>query len=333
MKKLKTEAYQPMKNHSPALKHGCLLGALAAAALPLAHSTARADDAPPPSRVDALLNFEFSNEYLTPRGMVVQDRGLTFQQLALGFGNLYKGDKDAFLNDVTLVGGVWGDFATRGVSVHPPFGSKPTTGFVEIDPIAGLSFTFWNHFTLSETYTAFVMQILDIGTSQHLDSKLAFDDSDYLKAFALHPYFEYWQELENKATAADVPYLVNPLGLVGKGTGPGSSYYFELGIAPSYTFTSTDPQLEAPCRILLPDSRFYGAYYSSSSTVGLYEVGLKATLPLKNFAIGYGHWSVHAGVRLMEFVDKNLQDMNAFNAPGKATSHEWQGYAGLSIFF
>src|SRR6202165_2068297 len=121
---------------SPASKY--VLGALAAlAALPIAASTARADDPAPPSRTDALINFEFSDKYLTPRGMIVHDSGLTFQMLVLGLVNLYKGN--TFINDVTLVPGIWNDFSSSGVSVHAPFGSSPKTHWVEIDPIAGLS--------------------------------------------------------------------------------------------------------------------------------------------------------------------------------------------------
>jgi hypothetical protein len=240
-----------------------VLGALAAvAALPLAGSSARAEDAvtppPPPSRVNVLVNFEFADKYLTPRGMIVHQDGLTAQQLVLGLVNVYKGD--GFFNDVTLVPGLWNDFSTEGVSVNPPFGSSPKTSWVEIDPIAGVSVGFAKHFKLDVTYTAFAMQILNIGTSQHLDTKLSFDDSSYLKAFALHPYIEYWQELDAKATAADVPYLVNPLGKVGLGTGPGSSHYFEVGVAPSYTFDKIGLKLELPCRVLLPDKNFYGEY-------------------------------------------------------------------------
>src|SRR5262245_56288918 len=81
--------------------------ALAALAL-TAPSLSLAEEAPteaPPSRVHALLNFEFSDKYLTPRGMIVQNQGLVFQQLTLGFFNLYK--DETFVNDVTLVGGVW----------------------------------------------------------------------------------------------------------------------------------------------------------------------------------------------------------------------------------
>jgi hypothetical protein len=308
-----------------------LLGTVAAALLPLATSGSRAADAvPPPSRTDALVNFQFSDKYLTPRGMIVHDSGLDFQTLVLGFLNVYQGD--SFVSDVTLVPGVWNDFSSDGVSVHAPFGGSPKTHWVEIDPIAGVSVGFAKHLKLDVTYTAFNMQILDIGTSQHLDTKLEFDDSSYLKAFALHPYFEYWQELENKATAADVPYLVDPLGKH-LGPGPGSSYYFEVGAAPSYTFNKIDLKLELPCRVLLPNKDFYGEYYGSSSTVGLYEVGIKGSLPLKFMPQGYGYWSFSAGFNYMNLVDKNLQDMQAFNAPGKSVHDTVQFFAAISTFF
>lgn len=311
-----------------------VLGALAAvASLPTSASTARADEAsppPPPSRVNALVNFEFADKYLTPRGMIVHDAGLTFQMLALGLVNIYKGD--TFINDVTLVPGVWNDFSSSGVSIHAPFGSTPKTHWVEIDPIAGLSIGFAKHLKLDVTYTAFNMQILDIGTSQHLDTKLSLDDSPWLKAFALHPYFEYWQELDGKATAADVPYIVDPLGK-NPGPGPGSSYYFEVGVDPGYTFEKPGLKVELPCRVLLPNKNFYGEYYHSSSTVGLYEVGIRASVPMKFMPQGYGHWSAHIGFKYMGFVDQNLRHMQQFNAPGKSVDETVQFCGGFSAFF
>lgn len=312
---LSTHRKRPRKCSAP------ILALAAAVAAPLA---AYSEDAP--SRVNALLNFEFSDKYLTPRGMIVHDNGLTFQQLTLGFFNVYKGD--SFFNDVTLVGGIWNDFSSSGVSLHAPFGSNPKKSWVEIDPIAGVSVGMAKKLTLSVTYTAFNMQILDIGTSQHLETKLVFDDSEYLKAFALHPYFLYWQELEGKATAAQVPYIV-----FRNQPGPDSSHYFEFGLDPSYTIKDWDLKLEAPLRVLLPDSDFYGEYYAPSSTLGLYEVGIKASLPLKFMPKGYGNWGFHAGFRYMGFEDKNLRGMQQFNAPGKSVSDAEQVYAGFSIFF
>jgi hypothetical protein len=309
------------------------VGALAVAlSLPLASGPARAEEtaaaapAPPPSRFHAVSNFEFSDKYLTPRGMIVHNDGLTFQWLALGLLNLYS--SDSFINDVTLVGGVWNDFSSEGVSIHAPFGSKPTTSFVEIDPIAGVSVSFAKNLKLDVTYTAFAMQILDIGTSQHLEVKLGFDDSRYLKGFALHPYVSFWQELDEKATAARVPYIVYL-----NQSGPDSSYYFDIGIDPSYTFEKLGLKLELPCRVLLPNKDFYGEYYDEASTVGLYEVGIKASFPLKFIPQGYGNWGFHAGFKYMNFVDKNLQGMQEFNAPGHAVDDTVQYYGGFNVFF
>jgi len=287
----------------------------------------------PETHVHFLFNFEFANEYVTPRGMIVRDTGLTVQPLFLTFINLYK--SDSFLSDVSLVGGVWNDFGTDRVAKHPPYGSEPSTNWTEIDPIAGISFGFGKNVKLEVTYTAFAEQILDIGTSHHLEVKLSLNDTDLLGAFALHPYVSFWYELSSKATDADVPQLVfGPSLNSGDHPMPGSSFYFEIGVAPSYTFKGLgDLKIEAPCRVLLPNERFYGEYYGSASTVGLYELGLKASLPLNFMPKGYGHWSAHVGFRYMNFVDDNLYALNTFNAPGEPTRDTWQVYGGISIFF
>lgn len=324
--------------NSPNTKYPCtrltyILAGMTVLAIGDFPATLFAEEAPPPSRVHALVNLEFANEYVTPRGMIVRDKGLTIQPLFLAFVNVYRGE--SFINSVTLIPGVWNDIGTSKVSVHPPYGSYPKTRWTEIDPIGGISVGFAGHFTLDITYTAFAEQILDIGTSQHLETKLSFDDSAYLKAFALHPYVSYWQELEGKATDADVPFAVfGPSASSGAHPAPGSSHYFEVGVAPSYTFKDAGGlKLEAPLRVLLPDSRFYGEYYGKSSTVGLYEIGLKASIPITFPPKGYGNWSFHAGVKYMNFVDDNLYNLNLFNAPGKPTRDTFQVYCGLSAFF
>jgi hypothetical protein len=310
----------------------CLLGTLAVA-VPLTTASAWADDAPEPSRVHALVSVDFANEYVTPRGMLIRDQGLTVQPLFLGLISLYKGD--SFINSATLIPGVWNDLGTRSVSVNGPYNAKPTTPWTEVDPIFGIEIGFAKHFTLDVTYTAFVEQILSIGTSEHLDTKLSFDDSSYFKGFGFHPYVEYWQELDGKATDADLPYTLGQEGVLpNKGPGPGSSYYFQVGVDPTYTFDKLGGlKMEVPVDVLLPSSDFYGEYYSSPSTVGLVAAGVKGTLPLNFMPKGYGHWSVHAGVKYLYFVDDNLYNLNSFNAPGKPTRDTWQGYVGVSIFF
>jgi len=289
---------------------------------------------PPASPIDLLLDVELSNAYVTPRGMIVHDEGLTIQPLLLSFINVYKGD--GFIDHAKIVAGVWNDFSSYPVSINAPYGSQPKTHYTEIDPIFGVSVGMLKHLTLDVTYTAFVEQILNIGTSNHLDTKLTFDDSDYLHAFALHPYFEYWQELTGKATDADVPEAVfGPSSKSGSHPQPGSSYYFDAGIDPSYTFTNVlgGLKVEAPCSVLLPNERFYGNYYAPSSTVGLFELGAKATVPLGFIPASYGHWSFHVGFNYFDFVDDNLYHLNEFNAPGKPKRTMYQVYTGFSAFF
>jgi len=295
---------------------GAILGTMAAAALPLA-GTANAEEAvtpppPPPSRVHALVNFEFSDKYLTPRGMIVQNEGLVFQPLVLGFANLYNGEEDDFLKSVTLVGGVWNCFGTGGLPSSDSNGAKNTSWY-EIDPIAGLSFGLTKGFTLDVTYTAFNMEVFNIPFSQHLETKLSFDDAPYLGKFALHPSIIFWKELTGKAVA-------------NTDANPESSYYFDIGVAPSYTFEDKGIKVEAPCRALLANEDFYGTGAGSGSTVGLYELGVKASMPLNVMPEGYGHWGIHAGIKYMKFVDDNLKAT-------QGQSETWQAYAGISTFF
>lgn len=290
---------------------------------------------PPPSlpKVDFLVNVEFANEYVTPRGMIVHDEDLTIEPLILGIVQVYQGT--GTINSFKLIGGMWNDFTTNRISKHAPFGSSPKTNYTEIDPIFGISMGFAKYFTLDVTYTAFVEQVLSIGTSHHLETKVSFDDSTLLKAFALHPYVSFWYELSGKATDADVPQAVfggSPTS--GRHPQPGSSFYFDIGIDPSYTFTNLYGfKLEAPCRVLLPDSRFYGEYYGEASTVGLFELGAKGSVPLKFMPKNLGNWGVHLGYKYMNFVDNNLYHLNTFNAPGHPVRTTNQVYGGISVFF
>lgn len=306
---------RPISRLRPA-RAACFATALTVLAFAsLAAPQLRADDAP--SRVHALVNFEFADKYLTPRGMIVQDRGLTFQALFLAFVNVYQGGPDDFINGLTLIPGVWNDFATSPIAMHLAPGSSGTD-WIEYDPILGVEVGFAKHFTLDVTYTEFAMQILDIGTSEHLETKLAYDDSSLLGSYALHPYVSYWKELTNKATAAANFHVP-------------SSSYFEVGVAPATMAGKV--KLEFPMRVLLPSKEFYGETFAAKSTVGLYEVGVKATMPVTFMPAGYGHWSFHVGAKYMKFVDKNLQQLATNGGFGSPKSDTGQVFMGFSSFF
>lgn len=310
---MKTQSFRfllPVKFLRP-LALVVVLGASLATSLPLA----RADDAP--SRVHALVNVEFSDKYLTPRGMIVQDHGLTTQLLMLAFVNVYNGAPSDFVNSVTVIPGFWNDYATTPVPEHLSAGSRGTD-WIEIDPILGVELGLGKSFKLDVTYTEFAMQILDIGTSQHLETKLAYDDSGALGAFALHPYVSFWRELQGKATAAanfNVP----------------SSYYFDVGIDPGWSAGGV--KIELPIRALLPNKNFYGETFAKKSTVALFEAGVKIGGAAKFMPAGYGHWSWHVGYKYMDFIDDNLKQLSTGGGFATKTNGIGQVYAGLSSFF
>lgn len=334
MTKLKQKPHSDTKSQLPKTT-SCLIGVVAcAAALPMVATTAKADG---PSKTDLLFNVDFANQYVTPRGMMVRNQGLTVQPLLLGFANVYSGD--SFIKSITLDGGCWNDIGTKPVGTGtgtPGYDGKPATAWTEIDPIAGVSFGLKDNFTLDVTYTAFNEMIEGIGFSQHLDTKLSFNDSAYLPmgGFGFHPYVEFWDELSGKATDADLPASlgITPPASHGKYLEPGSSYYFQVGVDPTYALKD-GVKLELPVDVLLPSDRFYGEFYDKASTVGIVSVGGKVTVPMPFMPDGYGHWSFHAGVKYMNFVDDNLYYLNTFNAPGKPTRDTTLVYAGVSVFF
>jgi hypothetical protein len=108
---------------------------------------------------------------------------------------------------------------------------------------------------------------------------------------------------------------------------PTLPYDFEAGIAPGYTFKNLyDIKLEAPCRILMANENFYGTGAGGTPFISLYELGVKASMPLKFMPPGYGHWSASVGFKYQNFDNANL----------RATQHETGAtvvYGGLSAFF
>src|ERR1700733_9496326 len=63
------------------------------------------------SNVHTFFDVTFKNDYMTPRGLLVSNTGLTIQTLNGIVLDIYK-NSDNFLNEVSLKFGVWNDFWT-----------------------------------------------------------------------------------------------------------------------------------------------------------------------------------------------------------------------------
>lgn len=254
------------------------------------------------SRIGGLLQLDVSDHYITPRGLNVEDDGVIFQPLLLLFVDLYDGD--GFINDVGLTLGVWNSIHTEESGADPGHWN-------EIDPIAGLSFGLKGGFKLDATWTMFESMTDSYDTPNNLEVKLSYSDN-LTETFSINPYVSYWLEINNKTTFATSP----------------SSYYFTVGINPTYSPKNIPVRFELPVTVLLPADDFYG----ESSTVGLWSVALKASTPLSFVSPEFGKWFLYGKVTYYSFENDALVKYGSF-ATGKPDDDEVQFSAGITVLF
>lgn len=273
-----------------------------------------AEEEPFGGRVNGLVQLEFSDHYITPRGLDVENQGVVFQPLALLFWDLYKGP--GFLSDVSLTTGVWN-------SVHSRASGAKKSHWNEIDPILGLTFKFAKGFQFDAFYSAFQSQTDSYDTSNNLEFKLTYHDS-CLGSFSLNPFVDYFYEISDKATVVFNSATSN------------ESWYFQLGAAPTYKFTTIPLTVELPTYVSLVDSDFYQRFDGSAggSGVGVFSSYLKFSTPLSFMPKGYGAWTLYAGVQYYHLVNDGLLDGNqVLGALGERRENLVQYHGGVSVFF
>lgn len=268
-----------------------------------------------PSRFHALVNLEFSDHYITPRGLDVENQGVVFQPLVLLFLNLYS-SKDAFLNDVTLTTGVWNSWHTRKSGATP-------RQWNEIDPIVGLTFKFAKDLQFDAFYTAFNSQTNSYDTSTNLDLKLTYHDQ-FIKGLSINPYVEYFDEISKKAT------------VVFNSATSDTSFYFAFGIDPTYNFSSIPLRLEFPTFVNIVENSFYQKFDGTDGGSGaaVFSTEAKATIPLKFIPKSYGNWSFYAGVQYYHLDNPGVLDGNQVLGATSDRKHNLlQLHCGLTAFF
>ena len=273
-------------------------------------------ESPAPSPLHALLKLDVSSDYITPRGLHVENQGLVFQPLLLVFYNLYS-NKDGFVNDVSLTLGAWSSFHTRE-------SGREAGHWNEFDPIAGLGVKFGKYWGFDVNYTSFESMTSSFETSHHLELKLSFNDAAFTgnKTFSINPYVAFWKELKNKATVVFNPATSE------------TSYYFTLGINPTIDLKKI--KFEFPTFVNLVDDNFYqqanGA--SGGSGAAVFRTGIQASVPLSFVPKSMGFWSVYAGVKYYHLDNAGVLDGNqVLGAVGSREKDLVQFHGGISIFF
>ncbi len=203
---------------------------------------------------------------------LVQDKDTVIAQpyLNLSF-SLYEGE--GFLNALSFELPLW-------ASIHDINKPRPLNGgstlkdWYEFDVSPGLSFTLaknWNLTISDYIYTSPGDYFL---TSHNLNLALTYDDSELLKAFALHPHFYFLQELDNHS------------GLATQGSTLGQ--YYELGIAPGLTLAE---KATYPLTVTFPTTVGFGTNGFYGQGFGFFSTGTSISAPMAFIPSAYGSWT------------------------------------------
>jgi hypothetical protein len=259
---------------------------------------------PPKSPFSIQLNLDYTTSYFY-RGIIQEDTGLILQPAAKLTINLY--EQDDLRIDALL--GLWNSFHGQktGADTRGDF-----TGYwYEADLFGGIAVT-KGKLSLTTTYTFLTSPSDAYETVQELDFTLAYDDSDLLGKFALHPYALLG--VETGADASD-------------GADSDTGTYLELGVAPGFSFDveQTPILITFPVSVGLSLKDYYQDAAGDDDTFGFAQVGVKAAVPLP-FGDRYGHWTLNAGVSALFLGDHT----SAYNG-GDDT--EFIGTIGLQLNF
>jgi hypothetical protein len=265
------------------------------------------------SRVNGLMTFDFSDNYITPRGLHVEDEGLVTQPLLLLFWNLHSSSQGK-LTEVTLTTGVWNSFHSVRSGVNP-------SRWNEVDPILSMTMKFKKGFTVDVGTTAFYTPTDSYQTSAHADFKLTYNAA-VSKAFSINPYVAYWVELQNKATVVFDPAT----------SSEGS--YLTIGATPTFGLGAATVDFGTYANFVSSD--FYQKFDGTDGGSGLAVVSVapKVSLPLKFLGVTHGAWTAYAGLTYYYLRNDGLLDGNQVlgNDPNR-DSNLTKIRGGLSVFF
>ncbi len=125
-------------------------------------------------RHNRLLNFDVSDKYYTPRGLISSKNGISMQPLLILFFNVYKSDTGP-LNELKFNIGVWNDIDTGTNGTPAAFGGKPGN-WDEIDGFAGVEARIYKDWKLDAEETFFRSQTDSYATSTNFDFKATYLD-------------------------------------------------------------------------------------------------------------------------------------------------------------
>lgn len=251
------------------------------------------------SPISLQLNLDLASAHFF-RGIRQEDRGVVVQPAAKVTLRLWE-DCDSRID---AFGSLWNSFHTRTTNAEDR-GGEFIGHWYELDAAAGVTYT-TGPFAFSAGFTVRTSPSNAFSTVHELNFKAAFDDSEWLGDWAMHPYAALaWEIGSNASDGADSD----------------TGVYFEIGVEPRLAFCldgcsccgyaadccrGTPITVSFPVTVGLSLSEYYQDAAGDDSTLGYVQVGTKVSVPLP---IACGEWRFIAGIYAL-FLGNNTRNFN-----------------------
>ena len=256
--------------------------------------------------VHGFFDTSFKNDYITPRGLLVTNTGLTTQVLSGLVLDIYK-DKMGFINDVSIYAGVWNDLWSKQHDPH-------VGPWNEFDWFTGVDIKFAQNWKFGVQYIEFLPPAADLITSfprteRNVEFSLSYDDSWVGWPIAFHPYAKLFYAAEGPSTV-----------VLGKG---GDTFDVELGAVPTLDtqkYTGIPLVLTAPTWVTVGPTDYWNRNDGTTnfcgpasdlacplSNTGVVSTGLTGKLAIDSvIPKRLGSWYIDAGVQYYHILNDAL---------------------------
>lgn len=241
-------------------------------------------DLPEVLNIHGYVETQFKTAHITPRGLVVADKGVEIQPVGALTFDLYQGD--GLVNDVSVTAGVWNSVNS---SLHDPVAG----GWFEIDYFARVNVKLAKRIDFSAQYVAFDSPGGGFKTDNNLEFTLSYNDSGLLtKDFGFRPYVRLFYNISGSSTV-----------VLGRN---GNTFDAELGLVPTYICQALP---NYPITITLPTFVTVGpeSFWGGTNNVGVFTTSLAVAVPLSFIPSRFGHWHIDSSVSYFNLINSQLQ--------------------------
>lgn len=271
------------------------------------------------SNIHGFCDFVIKNSYITPRGLLVTDTGLTIQVLAGMSLDIYKSPTNQV---VSIIFGVWNDLWTAQDNSNVGVWN-------ELDWFAGIDFNLTKNWKFRAQFIQFLSPPGNFRPENNAEFTLSYDDSKWNLPVLFNPYLRLFWAISGDSTV-----------VVGNS---GNTYYVEFGVIPTIEFNCKCIPIifSVPTWISTGPENFWNggtlALKNEKSHFGVFSTGLRGHISLPFITQSLGKWYLYTQVQYYYLINNNLLQAQLFtldlSSIHSAKRNVLVGYAGFGFEF